>query len=72
MAKVRMTPRHEPTVARTKAEPEKLTPEQFEEELKDFFEGFCGPRPRNRVLWYQSLMQYANMRFHENYDKEMK
>ena len=72
MAKVRQTTRYEPDVTQIKVDPKKVTAEEFGEDLKEFFTLFATERPRTRTLWYQSLMQFANERFHTNYDKEMK
>ena len=71
MAKTRQTPRYEPDITKVKVVAKPISKEEFENELKAFW-SWTSDRTRLRTNWYQSLMEYANMNFHQCYDKEMK
>ncbi len=71
MAKTRETPRHEPISLGTKVQPMPMTQEAFRKQVEEFWL-WTASRPRLSTNWWQSMREFANMKFNEAYDKEMK
>jgi hypothetical protein len=71
MAKTRQTPRFTAVVLDA-PKPMPMTKAAFLERMSEEFDHFTAERPRLQTNWYQSLREFANMKFDEAYNKEMK